>query len=144
MHNVLGGRGGYRACPPVYQAYIQHVEELMTTVWRAYSWGNSGANIFEAGEEHLIAVLLGARAGCKLTEDRVDRAVQKFLRKVWKARGQSQQSGTRSLDGQMCSGLQGARVVSVEAERPKQGQMLPSCCPKVSPRSPKGSRTRAR
>lgn len=68
------------------QAYSQHRAKLMTTVWRAYSRGNSGANIFEAGEERLIAVLLGARAGCKLTEDGVDRAVQRFLRKVWKAR----------------------------------------------------------
>ena len=34
----------------------------------------------------MIEVLLGARAGCKLTEDEVDRATKRFLRKAWKTR----------------------------------------------------------
>jgi hypothetical protein len=68
------------------QAYSQHREKLFTSVGRSYSRGNSGANILEAGADRLIQVLLGASAGCKLTEDEVDRATKRFLRKAWKAR----------------------------------------------------------
>ncbi len=58
------------SCP----AYGQHREKLLTSVARSYSRGNSGANILDEGEDRLIEVLLGANAGCKLTEDEVDRA----------------------------------------------------------------------
>jgi hypothetical protein len=68
------------------QAYSKHRERLLTSVGRSYSRGNSGANILEAGTERVIEVLLGARAGCKLTEDEVDRATKRFLRKAWKVR----------------------------------------------------------
>jgi hypothetical protein len=68
------------------QAYSQHREKLLSSVGRSYSRGNNGANIIEAGPDRLIEVLLGASAGCKLTEDEVDRATKRFLRKAWKAR----------------------------------------------------------
>jgi hypothetical protein len=68
------------------QAYSKHRERLLTSVGRSYSRGNNGANILEAGAERVIEVLLGASAGCKLTEDEVDRATKRFLRKAWKAR----------------------------------------------------------
>ena len=68
------------------QAYSQHREKLFTSVGRSYSRGNSGASILEQGTDRVIEVLLGANAGCKRTEDEVDRATKRFLRKVWKAR----------------------------------------------------------
>ena len=68
------------------QAYSQHREKLFTTVRKSYSRGNSGVNILEAGAHGLLEVLLGVSAGCKLTEDEVDRATKRFLRKAWKAR----------------------------------------------------------
>jgi hypothetical protein len=70
------------SCP----AYGQHREKLLTSVARSYSRGNNGANILDEGEDRLIEVLLGANAGCKLTEDEVDRATKRFLRKAWYAR----------------------------------------------------------
>jgi hypothetical protein len=68
------------------QAYSKQREKLLISVGKSYSRGNSGANILEAGPERVIEVLLGARAGCKLTEDEVDRATKRFLRKAWKTR----------------------------------------------------------
>ena len=64
-------------CP----AYSHHREKLLATVKRSYSRGNNGANILEAEHDRLIEVLLGANAGCKLTEDEVDRALKRYLRK---------------------------------------------------------------
>ena len=68
------------------QAYSKQRKKLLISVGRSYSRGNSGANILEAGAERMIEVLLGARAGCKRTEDEVDRATERFLRKAWKTR----------------------------------------------------------
>ena len=68
------------------QAYSKHRERLFANVMQSYSRGNNGINILESGADGLIEVLLGARAGCKLTEDEVDRATKRFLRKTWKTR----------------------------------------------------------
>lgn len=68
------------------QAYSKHREKLFASVKRSYSRGNNGTNILESGADRLIEVLLGARAGCKPTEDEVDRATKRYLRKTWKTR----------------------------------------------------------
>ena len=68
------------------QAYSQHREKLLSAVRISYSRGNSGADILAADDERVVEVLLGARAGCKRTEDEVDRATKRFLQKVWKTR----------------------------------------------------------
>ena len=58
----------------------------MDTVSVAYKRGNEGAQFGALSGEQQIRVLLGAPAGCKLTEVGIDCAVKRFLRKAWKVR----------------------------------------------------------
>ena len=41
--------------------------------------------LLSSDSEH-TRVLMGARAGCNLTEDSIDMAIKRFLRKAWKTR----------------------------------------------------------
>ena len=59
---------------------------MKNTVATAYSRGNGGASLADTSEVNYVRVLLGARAGCKLTEDTIDSAFKRFLRKAWKTR----------------------------------------------------------
>ena len=69
-------------CP----AHQIHRTRMMDTVSVAYKRGNEGAQFGALSGEQQIRVLLGAPAGCKLTEVGIDCAVKRFLRKAWKVR----------------------------------------------------------
>ena len=69
-------------CP----AHQMHRTRMMDTVSVAYKRGNEGAQFGALSGEQQIRVLLGAPAGCKLTEVGIDCAVKRFLRKAWKVR----------------------------------------------------------
>ena len=69
-------------CP----AYHKHRQEMKNTVGAAYSRGNDGASLADTSEVNYVRVLIGARAGSKLTEDTIDNALKRFLRKAWKTR----------------------------------------------------------
>jgi len=64
------------------QAYSKHRVNLFRAVTSSFARGNGGADILVTGQEKLLEILLGAPAGCKLTEDEVDVATKRFLRKV--------------------------------------------------------------
>jgi len=68
------------------QAYSKHRVKLFRAVKSSFARGNDGSDILVKGQEKLLEILLGAPAGCKLTEDEVDVATKRFLRKVWKSR----------------------------------------------------------
>ena len=68
------------------QAYSKHRVKLFRAVKSSFARGNDGSDILVKGQDKLLEILLGAPAGCKLTEDEVDVATKRFLRKVWKSR----------------------------------------------------------
>ena len=70
------------SCP----AYQKHRERMEMTVEAAYSLGNDGASLADTSDSEHTRMLMGARAGCSLTEDSIDMAVKRFLRKAWKTR----------------------------------------------------------
>ena len=70
------------ACP----AYRRQRERMVEATERAYAHGNNGASLATLPEPERTRVLLGAKAGCGLTEDLIDRDVKRYLRKAWKAR----------------------------------------------------------
>ena len=70
------------SCP----AYQKHRERMEMTVEAAYSLGNDCASLADTSDSKHTRVLMGARAGCRLTEDSIDMAVKRFLRKAWKTR----------------------------------------------------------
>jgi hypothetical protein len=67
-------------------AYQKHRDILERKAEAAYSLGNNGASLTDTSEARHTRVLLGARAGCGLTEDLIDLALKRFLRKAWKTR----------------------------------------------------------
>ena len=75
----------------------------------------------EAGSERVIEVLLGARAGCKLTEDEVDRAIKRFLRKAWKTR-RAVTAAVNQEFGRMDVQWMASRLVSTKTDRQIYGQ----------------------
>ena len=101
------------SCP----AYQKHRGKLERKAEAAYSLGNNGASLDDTSESRHTRVLLGARAGCGLTEDLIDLALKRFLRKAWKLVAESPAPSTMSL-GDMT--LIGQRAVGGPSLLPRQ------------------------
>jgi hypothetical protein len=69
-------------CP----AHQRHRSKMVEIVNAVYATANDGAALDERSEEDRVRVLLGARAGGKVTEDIIDAQVKRFLVKAWKIR----------------------------------------------------------
>ena len=86
------------------------------TAEAVYSLGNDGASLADTSDsEHTR--MLGARAGCSLTEDSIDMAVKRFLRKEWKTRRRLTHTSNAEFGGKI---LNGPRAVSGPSPPPRQ------------------------
>ena len=59
---------------------------LWAQVEQALTWGEDPVNLCDLDEDRKLQVLLGARVGCKIREDRIDMFMKRFLRKAWRIR----------------------------------------------------------